>query len=107
MNFNEFYSYYLLAHSNPICRLLHFIGTSQFFIVIAISIFTREWILLPFSAIGGYLLAWTGHYFFEKNKPETLNYPRLSAKAGRIMFFHMLTGKLDFTSDFAVNPPKL
>ncbi|HEY8270673.1 MAG TPA: DUF962 domain-containing protein [Pseudobdellovibrionaceae bacterium] len=93
-NFCEFYNFYLSQHSNRECRQLHFFGTSLFFIAVGYALVTQSWLLIPLAGAIGYLLAWSGHFFFEKNRPATFHHPYWSARAGRLMYFQLLTGKL-------------
>lgn len=93
-SFEEFYPFYLKQHSNKICRLLHVIGTT---IVLALA-FTAVyhnipalWIAVP---IAGYGFAWVGHFFFEKNKPATFQYPLWSLRSDFKMYFDILSGKI-------------
>jgi hypothetical protein len=75
-SFNEFYPYYLGEHANLTNRRLHGLGTFLFlFFLIKNIIFGGsffDWLLLP---IVGYGFAWTGHFFFENNKPATFKHP--------------------------------
>ncbi|GAA5915304.1 uncharacterized protein JCM6883_002391 [Sporobolomyces salmoneus] len=96
--FRDFYPYYLGEHHHAINRRLHLVGTT-----IALSTFLRATLatfplLLPsekrlsplrfgtegWKSIGrlilggflqGYVWAWVGHFFFEKNKPATFKHP--------------------------------
>ena len=93
-SFEEFYPFYLKQHSNKICRLLHVIGTT---VVLALA-FTAVyhnipalWIAVP---IAGYGFAWVGHFFFEKNKPATFQYPLWSLRSDFKMYFDILSGKI-------------
>lgn len=95
-SFADFYPYYVSQHDDRRCRRAHFIGTS-----IAIAAMVRfldslnPWWLLA-AAIGGYGGAWIGHFYYEKNKPATFDYPWYSFRADWLMYWHMLTGKLSW-----------
>jgi len=89
----EFYPYYLTEHLNATCRILHFIGTSIVLIVFLWSLSTQTWWLLWLIPIIGYGFAWVGHFFFEKNKPATFQYPLYSLASDFIMFKDILIGK--------------
>lgn len=91
-NFNKFYPFYLSEHQHPICRGLHFIGTSIVISLVLYSIIFQSfvWLLTP---IIGYGFAWIGHFFFEKNKPATFTYPIYSFMGDWVMFWHILKGK--------------
>ena len=93
---DKFYPYYLEQHQNATCRLLHFSGTLLLFILIGLSVFLANYSLLWFLPLVGYGFAWAGHFFFEKNKPATFQYPLYSLASDFIMFWHLLTGKERF-----------
>jgi len=44
----------------------------------------------------GYGFAWVGHFFFEKNKPATFQYPGYSLASDFILFWDLLRGKEKF-----------
>lgn len=95
----EFYPYYLSEHQNPTCRRLHFVGTALVFIVLFLAIYlANAWILLLIPVIG-YGFAWVGHFFYEKNKPATFQYPLYSLASDFILFYHLLIGKQKFNPD--------
>ncbi|MGZ3744939.1 MAG: Mpo1-like protein [Pseudobdellovibrionaceae bacterium] len=93
-DFREFYKFYLAQHSNRNCLRLHFAGTSLFFVTTAFALSAQIWFLIPLAVAIGYLFAWSGHFFFEKNRPATFQRIFWSARAGRMMYFQLLTGKL-------------
>lgn len=95
--FKEFYPFYLQQHENSVCRKLHFIGILLgvvFFFTVLIVI--KNYWLLPLSLAWGYALGWIGHFFFEKNKPATFEYPRYSFMGDFVMFKDLLIGKIKF-----------
>ncbi len=92
----EFYPFYLQQHGNSTSRILHFIGTGLVILLIPASIlFHQLWLLLLIPVVG-YGFAWVGHYFFEKNKPATFQYPGYSLASDFILFWDLLTGKEKF-----------
>lgn len=94
--FAEFYPFYLSEHRDKTCRALHFVGTFLFFVAIMLALYTGRgywWALAP---VFGYLFAWIGHFFFEKNKPATFTYPLWSLISDFRMFFQLLTGRISF-----------
>lgn len=99
--YEEFYPYYLSEHSNKTCRLLHVIGTTIVLALTLTAIYHQTPILLIWVPIAGYGFAWVGHFFFEKNKPATFQYPLWSLKSDFKMYFDILSGKisLDSTKD--------
>jgi hypothetical protein len=91
----EFYPYYLTEHSDPTCRLTHYIGTTLFLLVLVWFIADPavwKFFLMPLM---GYGFAWIGHFVFEKNKPATFVYPGYSFVSDFIMLYHFLTGQID------------
>jgi len=100
-SFEDFYPFYLSEHSNKTCRLLHVIGTTIVLALALTSIIHLNPYWLIFIPICGYGFAWVGHFFFEKNKPATFQYPLWSLKSDFKMYFEILSGKisLDSTKD--------
>ena len=95
-NFKEFYPYYLAEHSNVTCRRLHFIGSTLVLMLIVAAIMRRQPSLLIWLPVIGYGFAWVGHFFFEKNKPATFQYPLYSLMGDWVMYKDILTGKIRF-----------
>lgn len=48
--------------------------------------------------IVGYGFAWIGHFFFEKNKPATFQYPWYSLVSDFWLYFDILGGKQSFVA---------
>mgnify|MGYP000982944493 FL=1 len=92
----EFYPYYLTEHQNHICRLLHFIGTGLLILSFLKFLVSFDWFYLAIIPFIGYGFAWVGHYFFEKNKPATFQYPGYSLASDFIMFWDLLRRKERF-----------
>ncbi|MBQ5938463.1 MULTISPECIES: DUF962 domain-containing protein [unclassified Massilia] len=95
-SFAEFYPYYLSQHEDRRCRRAHFFGTSSAIAAIAQFIDSMNWWWLLFAFVSGYGGAWIGHFFFEKNRPATFDYPWYSFRADWVMYWQMLTGKLSW-----------
>jgi hypothetical protein len=91
----EFYPYYLAEHSKASTRATHFIGTSLLFVIMGFAIFLSDSSLLWFLPIAGYGFAWFGHFFFEKNKPATFQYPFYSLASDFIMYWHILSFQIN------------
>jgi hypothetical protein len=92
----EFYPFYLGEHSNRTCRRLHFVGSTIALAMLVTAVGTgRAWLLL-FALLQGYALAWTGHFFYEHNRPATFRHPWLSFLGDWRMWWEMLTGKIPF-----------
>tara|TARA_R110002050_G_scaffold290260_1_gene443687 strand:- start:8674 stop:8997 length:324 start_codon:yes stop_codon:yes gene_type:complete len=92
----EFYPYYLTEHLHPVCRVLHFTGTSLLFVLLGVAFYLGNYALLWLLPVIGYSFAWVGHFFFEKNKPATFQYPFYSLASDFIMFWDLLIGKEKF-----------
>jgi hypothetical protein len=84
-------------HSNRTNRRLHFIGTVLALLQLLRTIFFSFNISnLIFALVIGYGFAWIGHYFFEKNKPATFQYPWLSFQGDMRLFKEIATGQRAF-----------
>ena len=92
-SFATFYPYYLSEHQNKTCRALHFTGTTLFFVFLMGSFLFHNLSLLILCPIAGYGFAWVGHFFFERNKPATFQYPLYSLMGDFKMYFEILAGK--------------
>lgn len=80
MKFKEYYQHYLTLHQNRWCRRLHVVGQLATIITVYYIIVSSMWILVPLVPFVVYPFAWSGHFFFEKNKPAAFSKP-LWAKA--------------------------
>jgi hypothetical protein len=91
--FDEFWPYYVLEHSRPESRMLHFIGSTLSLVVLAAAIFYSPWLLLAVPVVG-YGFAWFGHFAIEKNRPASFHYPLWSFIADWKMWALMLRGRM-------------
>jgi hypothetical protein len=92
-SFNEFYPYYLGEHSNPVCRALHYVGSTLALMIMLYSIISANYFGILAGLVVGYGFAWTGHFFFEHNKPATFQYPLWSFMGDWVMLKDFLSGK--------------
>jgi hypothetical protein len=92
-SYREFWPFYVSQHCNPVCRNLHFIGTSLVIAAVILGVFKSPWFFVaaPFC---GYFFAWIGHFVFEKNRPATFQYPIWSLIADFHMYGYIVTGKM-------------
>ena len=90
----NFYDFYLSQHTNKVCRRLHFVGTLLAFASLVLVIYLKLWEYLYIPFVFGYLPAWIGHFFFEKNKPATFKHPIKSLLCDFRMFYEMTLGKI-------------
>jgi hypothetical protein len=94
-SFAEFWPHYVKEHSRPATRTLHALGTTAGMAWAIAFIAKRKFRLLPFALIPGYGAAWLSHFFIEKNKPATFDYPVWSFMGDYKMFALMIAGKMD------------
>ncbi|AOM75979.1 DUF962 domain-containing protein [Pedobacter steynii] len=92
----EFYPFYLTEHRNLTSRVLHFIGTGLVVLSVFTGILFHEWRFILATPFLGYGFAWVGHFFFEKNKPATFQYPLFSLASDFLLFWDLLTGNQSF-----------
>lgn len=94
-SFSEFYPYYLSEHKDPVCRRLHYIGSTLVLAILATLVVTGLWSYWWLMLVAGYGFAWVGHFKFEHNKPATFKYPFYSLAADWVMYKDFLTGQLE------------
>ena len=92
-SFKAFYPYYLSEHSNPICRGLHYIGSSIALVILGYALVSGNYLWILVGLVQGYAFAWTGHFFFEHNRPATFQYPLWSFMGDWVMLKDFLRGK--------------
>ena len=92
--FGEFYPFYLSEHSNRTCRRLHFAGTTIGLICLIAALLTGRLLYILIGLVAGYLFAWIGHFFFERNRPATFTYPLYSFVGDWVMWRDILTRKI-------------
>jgi hypothetical protein len=95
--FSDFYPFYLQEHRNRTSRILHVFGTGivllELITLIVVQASGWYWFVLPLT---GYGFAWVGHFFFEKNRPATFQYPLWSLRGDFTLFFDVCTRKRGF-----------
>ena len=91
--FADFYPFYLGEHTHPVCRALHFTGTSIAVALLITAVSTQHWWLLGAALLEGYAFAWVGHFFFEHNRPATFKYPLLSFIGDWRLWWDILSGR--------------
>ena len=97
-SFKEFYPYYLTEHSKRGTRITHFIGTTLFILMVLYSLVTGNGWLFLMGVVLAYGWAWIGHFFIEKNKPATFQYPLWSWATDFKLYSQILGGKEGFTA---------
>lgn len=93
-SFREFWPYYVGEHRLPVCRGLHYFGTSVALTTLAYAIWTRTLWLVPIALVFGYGPAWVGHFFLEHNRPATFKYPLWSLMSDFKMLGLAVRGKM-------------
>ena len=94
-SFAEFWPHYVTEHSQPTTRLLHLIGTALAITTLIYFVVSGRWWLFPLALIPGYGAAWISHFFIEKNKPATFQYPLWSFMGDYKMIWFMLSGRME------------
>ena len=93
--FEDFWPYYVKAHSNKNNRRMHFAGTTAAMGLVAASVLTRRWWLAALAPVVGYGCAWIGHFFVEGNVPATFGHPLWSLQGDFVMWKKTLDGSMD------------
>lgn len=96
MTFKEYYQYYLTLHQNKTCRRLHILGQLATIAYAVFVFYNWYWYLIPLIPFVVYPFAWSGHFFFEKNKPAAFSKPLWAKACDWVMLKDVLTGKLEF-----------
>jgi hypothetical protein len=94
MTYAEFWPRYLAAHADKRTRALHFCGTGGAVLALVLFAVTRDWPFLVAAPVIGYACAWTGHFVFEHNRPETFGHPFWSLYSDFRMLALFLAGRL-------------
>lgn len=92
--FAEFWPVYVRAHSQPLTRALHCVGTLAGWALLVTAIVLRNVWLVPAAFVVGYAFAWFSHFFVEHNKPATFGHPLWSWLADQKMVAMILTGRM-------------
>ncbi len=92
--FEEFWPRYAGAHRNPLCRGLHYLGTSLGLAAALWGVLTLNPLALPLAIALGYGFAWIGHFFIERNKPASFDYALWSLRGDFRMLRLGLTGRM-------------
>lgn len=94
MTFKEYYIMYLDLHKNKWNRRLHVVGQLMTLIFIASCIYAQMYFLLLASPFVVYPFAWSGHYFFEKNKPAAFKNPLWAKASDWVMLKDIILGRI-------------
>ena len=92
--FDEFWPFYVSQHRKSGTRVLHFAGTTVGLFCLASAVAASRPVFLLWGLVGSYGLAWIGHFFIEKNRPATFQYPLWSFRGDFKMYGLMWTGRM-------------
>lgn len=104
-SFEAFWPHYVREHRDPRNRRLHVVGTSAALTAVALGVLRRRPGLVALAPVCGYLPAWCGHFFVEKNRPATFDHPLWSLRADFVMFRMVLAGTMDAEVERCVAAP--
>jgi hypothetical protein len=93
-SFAEFWPYYIGEHRSPVCRGLHYFGTSFALLTVLTAVVTGTGWLAPLALVFGYGPAWVGHFFVENNRPASFKYPLWSLMSDFKMLGLALRGRM-------------
>jgi hypothetical protein len=93
-SFAEFWPFYVGQHRRHGTRVMHFAGSSAGLALWAAALAEGRPVYLLYGLVAGYALAWMGHFFIEKNRPATFQYPVWSFLADWKMYGLMWRGKM-------------
>jgi hypothetical protein len=95
MTFREYYRYYLALHNNRTCRRLHVLGQIATLTTLFYAVASETWLLLFVVPFVVYPFAWSGHFFFEKNKPAAFSRPLWAKACDWIMLKDWILGRIE------------
>jgi hypothetical protein len=93
-SFEDFWPFYVRAHSVPLNRTLHFVGTTAAMATLAAAVLLRKPSLLKWVPVVGYGPAWIGHFGVEGNKPATFGHPLWSLRGDLVMWWKTAQGTM-------------
>jgi len=85
----------LTLHQSVWNRRLHAVGQVATILFTAFIIYKGYWLFLLAAPFIVYPFAWTGHFYFEKNKPAAWSKPLWAKACDWVMFKDWLTGKIE------------
>jgi hypothetical protein len=94
MSFKQYYEHYLTLHQNKWNKRLHALGQLSTLLFVGLVVQEQQWLLLFFTPFIVYPFAWSGHFFFEKNKPAAWSNPLWAKACDWLMLKDMLIRKI-------------
>ncbi|GAK32178.1 hypothetical protein JCM17846_03450 [Iodidimonas nitroreducens] len=93
-SYGAFFLFYLREHARPLTRALHYAAAFASLAVLFYGLVIGPLWLVLLMPLAGYGLAWFAHFFIEKNRPATFQYPGWSLISDYVMTWLWLTGRL-------------
>ena len=93
--FAQFWRHYLLDHTQPGTRSLHFLGTGLSVAALVLGIVMLDPMIVILGMALGYAFAWSGHFLIEHNRPSMVAHPVWSFQCDVRMFRLWLGGRLN------------
>lgn len=90
----DFWPFYVSQHLNPVNRRLHVYGTTLGIVLGIAALIWRAPSVAVLAVVAAYAFAWSGHFFYEKNRPATFTFPLLSLRADFRMYRLTLRGEM-------------
>ena len=92
MDYVAFWHRYLRAHSQPLTRSIHYLGS--LLALASLILVVWDWRFLIAAPVIGYGFAWAAHIGVEHNRPETFGHPLWSLFSDFRMLALFLCGRL-------------
>jgi hypothetical protein len=92
--FDQFWYRYLRHHAQSGTRMLHMLGTGLAALALVVAIVTVDPLIALAGTALGYLLASTGHFLIERNRPAMVSHPAWAFQCDIRMFRLWITGQL-------------
>ncbi len=93
-SFKEFWPFYVSQHRRHGTRVLHFAGTTIGLLFLARAVASGRPVFVLWGLVAAYGLAWMGHFFIERNRPATFQYPIWSFLGDMKMYGLMWRGRM-------------
>ena len=93
-DFGGFWPFYVSQHRKRGTRVLHFAGTTLGLLFLARAVASGRPVFVLWGLVAAYGLAWIGHFFIEKNRPATFQYPFWSFLGDMKMYDLMWRGRM-------------
>lgn len=92
-SYEEFFPFYVAAHSKRATRLCHTVSTLTGALVAVAAILARRPVRLLLGPVIGYGGAWASHFLIQRNIPATFGYAAWSLRGDREMIRMILSGR--------------